>query len=164
MGEATLDNAFTHAGDITVDLGSQLAISSKTPGVLSGQTQLSGGSVLSPSGVNLLSSGKIEGFGTVQGTYQGETGGLLWVKGGKMTVGEATFDNAFTHAGDITVDLGAAIGHRLEDAGRVERPDPVVRRERAVTVGSESALQWQDRGLWFGARHVPRRGWRAALG
>ena len=37
---------------------------------------------MSPSGVNLLSSGKIEGFGTVQGTYQGETGGLLWVKGG----------------------------------------------------------------------------------
>ena len=109
VGEATLDNAFTHTGDITVDLGAQLAIASKTPGVLGGQTDLSGGSVKSPSGVNLLSGGKIEGFGKVQGTYQGAAGGRLWVKGGEMEVGEATLDNAFTHTGDVTVDLGAQL-------------------------------------------------------
>ena len=49
--------------------------------------------------------GKIEGFGTVQGTYQGAAGGLLWVKVGTMEVGEVMLDNAFTHAGDITVDV-----------------------------------------------------------
>ena len=109
-GALAANSVTAHPGsEFTVQSGKTIWIETAAPFNTGGQIQLSGGSVKSSSGVSLLSGGKIEGFGKVQGTYQGAAGGLLWVKGGEMEVGEATLDNAFAHAGDVTVDLGAQL-------------------------------------------------------